>query len=40
MLKTVLRRVDVSPSGPAEFARTRNITTVPARGARIVSRPR
>lgn len=40
VLKTVLRQVDVSPSGPAELARTRNITTVPALGARIVSRPR
>ncbi len=40
VLKAVLQRVDIAPAGPAEAARTRNITTVPARGARIVSLPR
>jgi cytochrome P450 len=40
VLKAVLQRVDIAPGGPAEAARTRNITTVPARGARIVSLPR
>jgi cytochrome P450 len=40
VLTAVLARVDIEPVGPAEPARTRNITTVPSRGARIVSRPR
>ncbi len=40
VLKTVLRRVDLAPVGPPERARTRNITTVPSRGARLVSLPR
>lgn len=40
VLKTVLRTVDVAPSGPAEMSKTRNITTIPGRGARIVSLPR
>lgn len=37
VLKTVLRAVDVAPVGAPEFSRARNITTVPGRGARIVS---
>jgi cytochrome P450 family 135 len=40
VLKTVLRLVDIAPAGRPERTRMRNITTVPARGARIVSRPR
>ncbi len=40
VLKAVLQRVDIAPAGPAERAKTRNITTVPSRGARIVSLPR
>jgi cytochrome P450 len=40
VLKAVLQRVDIAPVGPVERARTRNVTTVPARGARIVSLPR
>ncbi len=40
VLKQVLRRIDIAPAGRPEFAKTRNITTVPGRGARIVSRPR
>jgi cytochrome P450 len=40
VLKTVLQRADLAPGGPAERAKTRNITTVPARGARLVSFPR
>jgi cytochrome P450 len=40
VLKAVLQRVDISPGGPAERSKTRNITTVPARGARLVSFPR
>ncbi|MGI8761786.1 MAG: cytochrome P450 [Jatrophihabitantaceae bacterium] len=40
VLKAVLTRVDIVPGGRREHARTRNITTVPSRGARIVSRPR
>ncbi len=40
VLKAVLQRVDLAPGGPAERAKTRNITTVPARGARLVSFPR
>jgi cytochrome P450 family 135 len=37
VLKAVLQRVEIAPGGPAERAKTRNITTVPARGARLVS---
>jgi cytochrome P450 len=40
VLKVVMKRVDISPVGREEWPRTRNVTTVPARGARIVSRPR
>jgi cytochrome P450 len=40
VLKTVLRSVEVTPVGRPEFAKTRNITTVPGRGARLVIRPR
>jgi len=40
VLKAVLQRVDLAPAGRPERAKTRNITTVPARGARVVSRPR
>ncbi len=40
VLKAVLSRVDVAPGGRTEWSRTRNITTVPARGARISVRPR
>ena len=40
VLKVVLQRVDLAPGGPVERAKTRNITTVPARGARLVSFPR
>jgi cytochrome P450 len=40
VLKAVLRRVDISPGGPAERPKTRNITTVPSHGARIVVVPR
>lgn len=40
VLKAVLQRVDIAPGGPAERAKMRNITTVPARGARLVTFPR
>jgi cytochrome P450 len=40
VLKAVLTRVDIEPVGRPEWAKTRNITTVPRRGARIISRPR
>jgi cytochrome P450 family 135 len=40
VLKTVMRRVDVAPGGRAEAMRTRNVTMIPARGARISVRPR
>jgi cytochrome P450 len=40
VLKTVMRRVDVAPGGRAEAMRTRNVTMIPARGARIAVRPR
>ncbi len=40
VLKTVLQRVDIAPGGPTEWAKTRNITMVPGRGARLVSFPR
>jgi cytochrome P450 family 135 len=36
VLKTVLRNVDISPVGRPEWSKTRNITTVPARGARLL----
>jgi cytochrome P450 len=36
VLKAVLRRADISPGGAEERTRTRNITSVPARGARLV----
>jgi cytochrome P450 family 135 len=37
VLKTVLRNLDIAPVGRPEWAKTRNITTVPARGARLVT---
>ncbi|MDT4938049.1 MAG: cytochrome family [Pseudonocardiales bacterium] len=40
VLKAVLSRVDLSPMGRPERAKTRNITTVPGRGTRVISRPR
>jgi cytochrome P450 len=40
VLKAVLRMVEIAPAGPPEISKTRNITTVPARGARIVTFPR
>jgi cytochrome P450 family 135 len=40
VIKTVLQRVEVSPGGRAERSKTRNITTVPSAGARILIRPR
>jgi cytochrome P450 family 135 len=40
VLKAVLQRVDIAPYGSPERSKTRNITTVPGRGARIVSFPR
>ena len=40
VLQAVLERVDLAPGGRVEWGRSRNVTTVPARGARIVSRPR
>ena len=40
VLKTVMRQVDISPVGPPEGSKVRNITTVPSRGARLVSFPR
>jgi cytochrome P450 len=36
VLKAVLRNVDISPVGRPEFPKTRNITTVPGRGARLI----
>lgn len=36
VLKTVLRTYDVAPDGSREQPKTRNITTVPSRGARVV----
>jgi cytochrome P450 len=36
VLKTVLRSYDVAPDGARERPKTRNITTVPSRGARVV----
>ncbi len=40
VLGTVLRLVDLRPVGRPERASTRNITTVPARGARVLVQPR
>ncbi len=40
VLKVVMRSVDISPVGREEWPRARNVTTIPARGARIISRPR
>lgn len=40
VLKAVLQRVDLAPAGRPETARSRNITTIPSRGGRVVSRPR
>jgi cytochrome P450 len=40
VLAAVLRQVDLAPVGGSERPRTRNITTVPARGARLVILPR
>jgi cytochrome P450 len=40
VLKVVLQNVDIAPGGSAERSKTRNVTTVPANGARIVSFPR
>jgi cytochrome P450 len=40
VLKAVLQRVDIASGGREEWPRTRNVTTIPSRGARIVSRPR
>ena len=40
VLKAVLQRVELTPAGRPEWSKTRNITTVPARGARVISRPR
>jgi cytochrome P450 len=40
VLKAVLARVDIDPVGRPERPRTRNVTSMPGRGARIVSRPR
>ncbi|HEV7193820.1 MAG TPA: cytochrome P450 [Jatrophihabitantaceae bacterium] len=40
VLKVVLQRVELRPAGRPEWSKTRNITTVPARGARLISRPR
>jgi hypothetical protein len=40
VLKAVFARLDIAPGGGEEQPRTRNITSVPGRGARIVIRPR
>lgn len=40
VLKVVMQRVDIAPGGRAEGSRIRNVTTIPARGARISIRPR
>jgi cytochrome P450 len=40
VLKAVLQRVDIAPGGRPEWGRARNVTTIPARGARIIARPR
>jgi hypothetical protein len=36
----VLRGYDIAPDGSREQPKTRNITTVPSRGARVVLTPR
>jgi cytochrome P450 family 135 len=40
VLKVVAQRVDLAPVGREEWPRARNVTTIPARGARITVRPR
>ncbi|SDC52252.1 cytochrome P450 [Actinokineospora iranica] len=40
VLKAVLVRYDLEPVGPPEPEKTRNITLIPAHGARIIARPR
>jgi cytochrome P450 len=40
VLTTVLRRFDIAADGEREHPTTRNITTVPSRGARVVVTPR
>ena len=40
VVKAVAARVELQPAGRPEFSRTRNITTVPGRGARLIIRPR
>jgi cytochrome P450 len=40
VLREVLIRYDIEPVGAPETARTRNITLVPAKGARIIAHPR
>jgi cytochrome P450 len=40
VLKVVLRNVDITAVGPPESEKIRNVTTVPGRGALIISRPR
>lgn len=40
VLTAVLRRFDIAPDGGREHATTRNITTVPSRGARVTVTPR
>jgi cytochrome P450 len=40
VLKVVMKRVDIAPVGREEWPRARNVTTIPGRGARIMSRPR
>ena len=40
VLQTVLRHLDIAPVGRPEPSKTRNITTVPARGARLRVTPR
>jgi cytochrome P450 family 135 len=37
VLKAALHRVDIAPGGAPERSKTRNITTVPARGAQLVT---
>ena len=40
VLKAVVSRVDLAPGGRAERPKTRNITSVPSRGTRLVISPR
>ncbi|TAM90323.1 MAG: cytochrome P450, partial [Jatrophihabitans sp.] len=40
VLTTVLAGLDIAPAGPPERSRTRNVTTVPARGTRLILTPR